>query len=168
MTLRTEKALISLGLALLLHPMFQGVAAIAITRSVPPPAWLVTAFDQLPVVPAAAWVYLSWYPATAAVLFAGREKFRRTCLAYVLAFAVCIASHLLFPVTIARPAVPPEGGLSMRPTPPTGRSASSRASTLPSRDPVEGTGPVSDGVSGPRLASYLIGVTRRGTGVQPN
>jgi len=85
-----------------------------------------------------------------------------------LAFAVSIASHLLFPVTIARPAVPPEGGLSMRPTPPTGRSASSRASTLPSRDPVEGTGPVSDGVSGPRLASYLIGVTRRGTGVQPN
>ena len=29
-------------------------------------------------------------------------------------------------------------------------------------------GPVSDGVSGRRLDSYLIGVTRRGTGVQPN
>ena len=97
MTLRAEKALVSLGLALLLHPTFQAVAALASTRSFPPPAWLVTALDQLPVIPAAAWVYLSWYPATAAVLFTGREKFRRAYLAYLLAFAVCIASHLLFP-----------------------------------------------------------------------
>src|SRR5439155_23602764 len=72
------------------------------------------ALDQLPVIPAAAWVYLSWYPATAAVLFAGCETFRRAYLAYLLAFAVCIASHLLFPVTITRPAVPAEGGLSLR------------------------------------------------------
>ena len=105
MTLRAEKVLVSLGLALLLHPTFQGVAALASARSIPPPTWLVTPLDQLPVVPAAAWVYLSWYPATAAVLFTGRETFRRAYLAYVLAFAVCIASHLLFPVTIERPAV---------------------------------------------------------------
>ena len=114
MTLRAEKALVSLGLAVLLHPSFQAVAALASGRSISPPTWLVTALDQLPVVPAAGWVYLSWYPATAAVLFAGRETFRRAYLAYLLAFAVCIASHLLFPVTITRPAVPAEGDLSMR------------------------------------------------------
>ena len=71
MTLRAEKALVSLGLALLLHPTFQAVAAVASARSIAPPAWLVTALDQLPVVAAAAWVYLSWYPATDAVLYLG-------------------------------------------------------------------------------------------------
>ena len=112
MTLRAEKVLVSLGLALLLHPTFQGVAALASARSIPPPTWLVTPLDQLPVVPAAAWVYLSWYPATAAVLFAGREKFRRAYLAYLLAFAVCIASHLLFPVTIDRAELGDDAGFS--------------------------------------------------------
>ena len=49
MTLRAEKVLVSLGLALLLHPTFQGVAALASARSIPPPTWLVTPLDQLPV-----------------------------------------------------------------------------------------------------------------------
>ena len=113
MTLRTEKALVSLGLALLLHPTFQAVAAVASARSIPPPAWLLTPVDRsLPLVPVAVWVYLSWYPATAAVLLAGRETFRRAAVAYLIAFAVCIAIHLLFPVTIDRPELADGAGIS--------------------------------------------------------
>jgi hypothetical protein len=101
MTLRAEKARVSFGLALLLHPTFQAVAALASTHSIPPPAWLATPLDRgLPLVPEAAWVYLSWYPATAAVLLADRLTFRRAYAAYLAAFVICVAVYPLFPVTI--------------------------------------------------------------------
>jgi len=114
MSLRAEKALVSLGLPLVLHPTFQAVAALASTHSIPPPAWLATPLDRgLPLVPDAAWVYLSWYPATAAVLLADRLTFRRAYAAYLAAFVVCVAVYPLFPVTIARPALPADQNLSV-------------------------------------------------------
>src|SRR5262249_13044295 len=103
-TLRAEKALVALLLAALLHPAFQGVAVLVSARSVLPPAWLLTPLDRwLPVVPAAVWVYLSWYPAAAVVLLAGRATFRRAALAYVVAFPVCVGVYPVFPLGIARP-----------------------------------------------------------------
>src|SRR5689334_15439141 len=103
MTVRAEKALVSMGLAVLLHPTFQGVAALTAKSSIPPPAWLVTPLDRLPIVPAAVWLYLTWYPATAGVLIAERQTFRRAYMAYLVAFAACVVTYLLFPVTITRP-----------------------------------------------------------------
>jgi membrane-associated phospholipid phosphatase len=58
-------------------------------------------------------VYLSWYPATAAVLLADRLTFRRAYAAYLAAFVVCVAVYPLFPVTIARPALPADQNLSV-------------------------------------------------------
>jgi membrane-associated phospholipid phosphatase len=105
-TLRAEKVLVSLTLGALLHPTFQAVATVASARSVPAPWWLSTPLDRaLPLVPEAAWVYVSWYPASLVLFVAGRDTLRRAYLAYVAAFLICIASYLLFPVTIERPAV---------------------------------------------------------------
>jgi len=112
MTHRAEKLIVSVGLAAILHPTFQAVAAVANTRSIPPPRWLLTPFDTLPVVPMAVWIYLSWYPATAAVLLTGCETFRRAYAAYLVAFAVSITSYLLFPVTITRSPVATTTGAS--------------------------------------------------------
>ncbi len=113
MTLRTEKITVSLTLAALLHPTFQWVATVASTRGVPPPWWLATPLDRaLPVVPAAVWVYVSWYPVAAVGLFAGRTTLRRMYCAYTLAFVACLMTYLVFPVTIERPALENAAGLS--------------------------------------------------------
>jgi hypothetical protein len=112
-TLRSEKALVTVALAALLHPLFQSVAAHGMNRPLPPPAWLVTPLDRtLPVVPMAVWLYVSWYPAAALGLFADRSTLRRLYCAYTLAFVICLAAYLAFPVTIERPALDSAPGLS--------------------------------------------------------
>jgi membrane-associated phospholipid phosphatase len=114
MTLRAEKALVSLGLASILGPGFFWVARMTEARSTLPPAWLATWLDQIcPLIPAAVLIYLSWYPATLIVLVAERTTFRRAYAAYVLAFAMCVAGYLVLPVTISRPNLAHDAGLSV-------------------------------------------------------
>lgn len=106
MTLRAEKLVVSLALSAILHPTFQWVAAVSGTRSIPAPWWLVTPIDRaIPVIPAAVWLYVSWYPASALGLFADRTTLRRLYISYVVAFLVCVASYLVLPVTIDRPLI---------------------------------------------------------------
>ena len=59
----------------------------------------------MPVVAAAVWVYLSWYPAAFAVLLGNRDAFRRAAGAYVLAFVMCVVGYLTLPVAIDRPII---------------------------------------------------------------
>jgi hypothetical protein len=114
MTLRTEKALVSVTLAAILGPLFFHVSALTAARSIPPPPWLVTPLDRhLPIVPAAVWLYVSWYPICTVGLFAGRTTLRRTYCAYTLAFLMCLAGYLALPVTIARPNISHADGLSV-------------------------------------------------------
>jgi membrane-associated phospholipid phosphatase len=106
MTLRTEKLLIATLLAALLHPVFSLVAETTAARAVLPPPWFVTRIDlTVPLVPSSVWVYVSWYLATGAVLFGGRDTFRQGWLAYAIAFAVCIVLYLVWPITIERPSL---------------------------------------------------------------
>jgi hypothetical protein len=104
MTLRQEKVILAGILAVVMPPSFVWVSSIANAHPIPPPHWLVTPLDAaLPLMPAAAWAYMSWYPASLAILFAGRENFRRLCLAEFGAFVFCSIAHLLWPVSINRP-----------------------------------------------------------------
>ena len=110
MTLRTEKALVSITLAAIFHPTFQYVAATNGPRSVLSPSWLVTPLDAaLPVIPSAVWLYVSWYPASGLVLFTGRPTLRRSYISYAVAFIVCLACYVAAPVAIARPAIEGRG-----------------------------------------------------------
>ncbi len=93
-------------LAVFMPPSFVTVAAIGNAHRIPPPGWLETPVDAvIPFVPAAIWAYVSWYPASLAILLAGPEKFRRLCLAEFAAFVLCSAVHLLWPISIERPPV---------------------------------------------------------------
>jgi membrane-associated phospholipid phosphatase len=106
MTLRTEKLLIAPLLAALLHPVFSLVAETTAARAALPPAWFVSRVDvTAPLVPLSIWVYVSWYFATAALMFGGRDTFRQGWLAYAIAFAVCTLVYLIWPITIERPTV---------------------------------------------------------------
>jgi membrane-associated phospholipid phosphatase len=114
MSLRTEKAVVSVTLAAILGPLFFRVSALTASRSIPPPPWLVTPLDEhVPLVPAAVWLYLSWYPICAVGLFAGRTTLRRTYCAYTLAFLACLVGYLVVPVSIVRPTIPDGAGLSL-------------------------------------------------------
>lgn len=113
MTFGREKFLLAGLLAVLMPPSFILVAAIGNAHPLPPPAWLVTRVDSaIPLVPAAVWPYVSWYPASVAILFARRDTFRRLCLAEFMAFMLCSTAHLLWPIGIERPDVSSVEGLS--------------------------------------------------------
>ena len=113
MSLRTEKVLVALVLLVVLGGGFFALAEWVDTRSVPVPIWLVTPLDSaIPLLPSWVWVYLSWYPATALVLLANRENFRRAYVAYTLTFAACVVGYVILPITIARPFVAAQTGIS--------------------------------------------------------
>lgn len=113
MSARTEKLLLSLVLSVLLGGGFFAVAGLDSARTIAPPPWLATALDaRIPLVPSFVWLYLSWYPATALVLFANRDNFRRAYVAYAIAFLCCAAGYVLVPVAMARPVIPLDSGAS--------------------------------------------------------
>jgi membrane-associated phospholipid phosphatase len=114
MTARREKSLVAGLFAIAMLPIFIGIARVTSAHSLPPPWWLSTRLDAaIPVVPAAVWVYASWYPAAFTILMVDRRRFRAGCLAVAIAFLVCSAGHLLWPVSISRPSLDPHRGLSV-------------------------------------------------------
>jgi membrane-associated phospholipid phosphatase len=113
MTKRREKALVALSLAATLPPLFFAVAALAGTRAMPPPDWIVTPIDRmLPVVPLAVWPYLSWYVAPALIFAVPLSTFRKLCASVLLSFLLCAIGHLTFPITMTRPVLAAGRGLS--------------------------------------------------------
>jgi membrane-associated phospholipid phosphatase len=113
MTKRREKALVALSLAATLPPLFFAVAALARTRAIPPPDWIVTPIDRmLPVIPLAVWPYLSWYVAPALIFAVPLSTFRKLCASVLLSFLLCTIGHLTFPITMTRPVLAAGGGLS--------------------------------------------------------
>jgi membrane-associated phospholipid phosphatase len=87
-------------------PTFAAVAAFGRAHALPAPQWLSTPLDAaIPFVPAAVWAYVSWYPSAFLLFLAPRDEFRRLSLAVFVAFFVCSVAHLLWPVSIARPAL---------------------------------------------------------------
>jgi len=111
-TLRAEKGVVVLVLLVLLGGGFFFLAAYASGRAAVPPAWFLTRLDDaMPLLPGSVWIYLSWYPASAAVIFADRDGFRRAYTAYVIAFAQCVLGYVAFPIVIGRPLVPPQLGI---------------------------------------------------------
>ena len=99
-----EKALVSAILLAITIPVFYG-AEVLITRH-PVAQWLVTRWDaRIPLVPAAVWIYLSWYVAPWFVLAAPAPEFRRVAGAIVLAFWVCVICYVLAPAAIERPVI---------------------------------------------------------------
>jgi len=113
MSLRTEKVFVSLLLLAILGGGFVAVARWVDGRSVGTPPWLATPLDaHLPLVPLFVWLYLSWYPATTAVLWTDQNTFRGAYAAYALAFAACATGYILLPVEIQRPTVLSHSGVS--------------------------------------------------------
>jgi hypothetical protein len=99
-----EKAMVSAILLAVTIPVFYGTEAL-ITRHQAAP-WLVTRWDaKIPLVPAAVWIYVSWYLAPWLVLAAPAREFRRVASAIVLAFTVCMICYVLVPASIERPAI---------------------------------------------------------------
>jgi membrane-associated phospholipid phosphatase len=104
MSVRAEKALISFVLAAVLAAAFFCISARTAARAMAPPSWLLTPLDtRMRVVPAAVWIYLTWYPAAFAVLLGERDTFRCAVRAYLLAFVMCVIGYLALPVVIDRP-----------------------------------------------------------------
>jgi membrane-associated phospholipid phosphatase len=113
LTLRTEKALVAVVLPSILAPAFFLLAKATAAHIIPPPGWLITPLDgALPVIPAAVWLYASWYPATAIPALADRHTFRRACAAYAVALLICSFGYLALPVAIERPLLPSNADLS--------------------------------------------------------
>lgn len=99
-----EKALVSAILLAVTIPVFYGAETL-IARH-PVAHWLVTSWDaKIPLVPAAVWIYMSWYLAPWLVLAAPAPEFRRVAGAIVLAFWVCMICYVLAPAAIERPAI---------------------------------------------------------------
>jgi membrane-associated phospholipid phosphatase len=115
MSLRSEKLLASIALGGGFYVIFQLVAAWATAHSRPAPAWMATPLDAaLPAAAGSAWIYVSWYPASAIALLADRGTLRRFYLSYAVAFACCVPFYFLLPVSINRPAYDDPAGLSQR------------------------------------------------------
>jgi hypothetical protein len=105
--MRCEKLLVSIALGGGFYLMFQLVAAWAAERAQPAPAWMATPLDAaIPAATWAAWVYVSWYPASAIALFADRRTLRRCYLSYAVAFVRCVPFYFLLPVPIDRRRIP--------------------------------------------------------------
>jgi len=105
-----------LGAGLVLAPGTTIIYRLAAARDVgaPAPPWLDTPLDQLlPVIPAAVWLYLSWYVAMVIVpTLGGRAGVRQGIVAVLIAFMVCSLGHIWLPVRIQRPFIDPGVGIS--------------------------------------------------------
>jgi hypothetical protein len=99
-----EKSLVSAILLAVTIPVFYGAEALITRHPVVP--WLATRWDaKIPLVPAAVWIYMSWYLAPWLVLAAPPRDFRRVASAIVLTFWVCMICYVLAPAAIERPAI---------------------------------------------------------------
>ncbi len=113
MTARQERLLLTLGSTVALGSAFVAVSSSASPRARLPPAWFPETLDtHLPVVPGTVWLYASWYLAPLLLQLLPRARFRRATIAATLALLVCVTGHLLFPISIARPAINPHGTIS--------------------------------------------------------
>jgi hypothetical protein len=101
----TEKALTSAVLLAITIPVFYGAEALMTLH--PVAGWLVTRWDaKIPLIPAAVWIYMSWYFAPWLVLAAPTREFRRIAAAIVVAFVSCMICYVLFPAAVERPVIP--------------------------------------------------------------
>lgn len=99
-----EKALVSAVLLVVTIPVFYGAEGM-IRQHVAAP-WLATNWDaNIPLVPAAAWVYMSWYLAPWCVLAAPAWQFRRVATSVAVAFVFCMICYLVLPASIERPII---------------------------------------------------------------
>src|ERR1700719_1995115 len=99
-----EKALVSAVLLVVTIPVFYGAEGM-IRQHVAAP-WLATRWDaSIPLVPAAAWVYMSWYLAPWCVLAAPARQFRCVATSVALTFVFCMICYLAVPVFIERPII---------------------------------------------------------------
>lgn len=79
------------------------------------PWWLDTPLDRaLPTVPAAVWIYLTWYPAIPLLALFDHTTLRRGYVAVTVAFLACSLGHVLLPVRIERTQLAAAGGLSVQ------------------------------------------------------
>ena len=63
--------------------------------------------------PAAVWLYLSWYVAPLLILRTDRTRFRRAAVAVLVSFLACAAGWSLLPVSMDRPRLDGGGGPSI-------------------------------------------------------
>jgi membrane-associated phospholipid phosphatase len=85
------------------------------TQQMLAPWWMSTPVDGfVPFVPAAVWIYVSWYLAIVLLVLTDRETVRLGFAAFALAFIACSIGHAVWPVTIGRPFVDPRAGMSAR------------------------------------------------------
>lgn len=105
-----------LAVGLVLAPGTTLIYRLAAARDLgaPAPPWLDTPLDQLlPVIPAAVWVYLSWYAAMVVLpTLGGRAGVRQGAVAVVIAFILCSIGHVWLPFSIERPFIDPAAGPS--------------------------------------------------------
>lgn len=93
--------------------VYRYAAARGATQSFAIPWWVETPLDRLvPVVPAAVWVYVSWYPAIALLVLTDRATLRRGYIGFSIAFTLCSVGFFLWPFTIDRPMIDATAGLS--------------------------------------------------------
>jgi membrane-associated phospholipid phosphatase len=102
---------LALGLGTTL--IYRLLALLASHEGMLAPWWMNTPVERLvPFVPEAIWVYVSWYPAILLLVFTDEQTIRLGFVGFALAFAVCSVGHAMWPVTIERPFVDAQTGLS--------------------------------------------------------
>ena len=104
MSAALEKTVVAVLLLAVTIPVFFAAGALTPTHAAAP--WLATRWDMdIPLMPAAVWLYLSWYLAPWLLLAAPRREFRLVATAIALAFALCTLGYVLVPAAMERPAV---------------------------------------------------------------
>jgi membrane-associated phospholipid phosphatase len=115
MTIRQEKCLVALALAVVFPSVFLASGYLVGYDLTPSLAWPESPIDTwVPFVPAAVWPYVSWYLVPALVLTLDGPAFRRAWVAEVVAFLICLVIFIVMPSSMTRPAVAPGGALSLR------------------------------------------------------
>jgi membrane-associated phospholipid phosphatase len=101
-----ERFRLGLLLAVVFPVAFFGSAHLMAGRIIPTPSWLRTPLDDsLDVVPAAVWLYLSWYVMPIVLFSRESDALRDGVAAMLVALAVCVLGYVLLPITIDRPAL---------------------------------------------------------------
>lgn len=115
MSPRAEKALVTLLVAVAAGSIFGFAQQLNEHVATPGRWWQVTALDRaLPVVPASAWIYVSWYVAPVLLLRHDRVPLRRVALALVLCYLVSGVGWLGVPTVMERASLDGLDGPSVR------------------------------------------------------
>jgi membrane-associated phospholipid phosphatase len=114
MTPRREKVVTALVAQTAIAGAFAVAQRVTGDVRVAPPRWLVSPLDgHVALIPAAAWLYVSWYLAPGLILPTELAYFRRVTLAAVLAFFGCAVGWVAVPGAMPRPALACDAGYAL-------------------------------------------------------